>query len=89
MKHQVTLKKLIEYCERNRIFIPSRPTRLYLTSAIIRYRFNGEEFHTKNCLGWWEDDCYECNYCEHEEKCFTVSIGMTREEYNKQLGKIE
>lgn len=84
----MTLEKLKIHCQRNDIFIPRGVKREYLVSAIIRHAYDGKKFRTKNCFGWWEKDNSTCLYCDYENQCFEVAIGMTKEEYFKKIERV-
>lgn len=85
MKKNISLKKLIEYCEKNEINVLKGAKREYYINAIIRHELNDKDFFSKDCFGWWENDNSECIYCDHEDKCFELSIGMKKEEYMKKI----
>lgn len=80
----MTNKKLIEYCKKNKIFLPLKITREYLVAAIFRHHNHEKDYKSfGDCFGFWEKDRSACLYCEHGDFCFGVSIGMPKEEYER------
>ena len=90
MKKLLTIKKLVEYCEKNDIFVPKKFKREYLIAAITRYAKHNQIIKfTMSCFGWWGHDNDICIYCDYEKECFEVSIGMNRNDYDNEYRKLD
>jgi len=86
---------LIKYCTDHSIFVPKPHSEVkmdYLYSAIYRMLLHKKkpEIQGKNsCYGYWEHENMDCETCDHGDKCFALSVGMERVEYETKLSKLE
>lgn len=89
LEEKMKKRRLIEYCERHDIMVPSGATVDYLKKAIVRHHLNGKKIEGR-CFGFYSYDNSTCEYfCDYSEKCFATSIGMEKEKYFKKLEKLE
>ena len=84
-------ERLLEYCEKHKIMVPSGATVPYLERAIVRAYLNQTEVvrDEETCFGYWAHEDSACMVCDFEGKCFESSIGMKKEEYFKKLEQLE
>jgi hypothetical protein len=83
-------ERLIEFCDKKGIWVPSKKTSLKeLTVLIARWALNNETVERKSCFGLLDIEDNNCLSCDFRNQCFKISMGTDEETYWKRLDKID
>lgn len=86
----ITRERLLEICEKNKIWIPNKNASLkVLITFIARWALNEEELDRKSCFGFLETDNNNCLSCDFRKSCFKLSFGIDEETYWKKIEKAD
>ena len=89
-KGHISVDKLKQYCRDHDIAVPATALRSQLEAVIVRAALHLgfiESDAQIGCFGLWEDENMNCQLCNHCDPCFEVSVGTTREKYDRSEAK--